>query len=98
MAITPSPATPMGNWHLTSTVNTTQALFLLNVDYGGATTSNWATVTMDIDFEFVLGFVGTPKGYTRTLAVASTIGALGGIPWIFGGLTIMELQSINVVQ
>jgi len=96
MSIKPAPDTPMGEWHLTSTVNSGGPVFNLNVDYGGASTGNWASVTMDLDFEFVLGLVGAPKGYTRSLSVAALIGAMGGTGWTSGGLLIMELQSINV--
>lgn len=96
MCIKPAPDTPLGCWHLTNAVNTTGPLFLMTVDPGGANTGNWATVTMDIDFEFVLNQVGGPKGYTKTVP-AGSLGTIGGTNWVIGGLTLFHLQSVNIL-
>lgn len=95
MCIRPSRATPLGSWHRTTTVNPNMALFTINVDYGGASSGNWATVTLDIEFEFMLNLVGAPLGYSGTTGV-TTAGTLSGAN--IGGTQSLLLQSINSVQ
>lgn len=94
MVIVPARDTPLGSWHRTSTVNSSATLFTFNVDYGGASSGNWATVTLDIDFEFVLTMVGVPRGYTFTSG-ATTAGTLSGSNL---GSNAMLLQGVNVIQ
>lgn len=94
MAIKPALDTPLGCWHKTSTTNSTANLFILNVDYGGASSGNWATVTMDIDFEYSLNVYGSAQGYTRSLTGTYAVGILGATNWAASG---MLLQGINVV-
>jgi len=95
MCIVPSPASPMGCWHKASTINSSEVLFYLEVNYGGASSGNWATVTMDIEFEAVENLTGAPQGYTRTtLSTGHTLGTLGGCNLFGGG---MLLQDINVL-
>ncbi len=85
----------MGCWHRTSGVNATGSLFIFNVDYGGASTGNWATVTLDIEFEYVLNVTGLPNGYTTTVA-STTIGAMGGAS--LGSPFSLLLQDINQLK
>lgn len=95
MAIVPAPDTPMGCWHRTSSVNSFGVLFYVDVDYGGASSGNWASVTMDIDFEVVENEVGNPQGFSRTtLSTGHTLGTLGGCN-LFSGAFL--LQSINTL-
>lgn len=93
MVIIPAKDTPMGCWHRTSTVNPTGSLFIINVDYGGASSGNWATVTVDIDFEYVENIIGAPQGFTFT-STNTTPGTMGGCNTANGGLL---LQDINVL-
>ena len=95
MAIKPARDTPMGSWHKTSTVNSTGNLFVINVDYGGASSGNWATVTVDIDFEIVLNTFGSPQGYTRSVTGA-TAGTMYGANWPSATPALL-LQSVNVL-
>lgn len=94
MAIRPAKDTPLGSWHKTSTVNPTGSLFTLTVDTGGASSGNWATTTMDIDFDFIINTIGAPEGYTNTTG-ATTAGTLSGSN-LFANA--MILQSVNSIQ
>jgi hypothetical protein len=93
MCIKPARDTPLGSWHRTSTVNSSGALFTLTVDNGGASSGNWATTTVDIEFEFVLSTIGVPLGYTGTTG-ATTVGVMSGSNLMSNSLL---LQSINTV-
>lgn len=95
MAIVPARDTPLGSWHKTSTVNSTGSLFVINVDYGGASSGNWATVTLDIDFELVLNTFGLPQGYTRSVTGA-TVGTLYGADFPATSASLL-LQSVNKI-
>lgn len=95
MSIVPAKDTPLGGWHKTSTVNSSGTLFYFEADYGSASSGNYASITMDIVFEFVLNLAGAPNGYTRTtLSTGHTLGTLGGCNLFGGG---MLLQAINVL-
>ncbi len=91
MKIVPARDTPLGSWHKTSTVNATGVLFGLNVNYGGASSGNWATVTIDIEFEYVENMVGSPQGYSVSTSTL-TPGTLGGSNLFTSALL---LQSVN---
>lgn len=94
MSIKPAPDTPLGAWHLTSTVNSAGTLFSLEIDYGGASSGNWASVTLDIDFEYVLNDIGAPRGYT-VATTSPTLGLMGGYDLFVGGSACFSLQGIN---
>jgi hypothetical protein len=93
MSIVPARDTPLGAWHKTSTVNNSGQLFQFIADYGGASTGNWATITLDVEFEFVPHMIGSPNGYTTTTS-ATTVGVMGGKN-IFVSGTGMLLTDIN---
>lgn len=93
MEIIPARDTPLGAWHETSTVNSTGVLFNFVVDYGGASSGNWATVTMDIEFEYVMNVVGSAAAYTYSGTFAGP-GILAGHN-LFSGGTGMLLQTVN---
>lgn len=95
MCVIPAPDSPLGCWHKASTTNSSGIIFYLEVNYGGASSGNWATVTMDIVFEVVTNYTGAPQGYTRTtLSTGHTLGTIGGCNLFGGG---MLLQDINVL-
>jgi len=75
MVIIPADDCPMGGWHKTSTVNSSGSLFIFQPTYGGASSGDWSTVTMDIEFEFVPHLTGAVGGYTSSI----TTGALGTV-------------------
>jgi hypothetical protein len=89
MEIIPARDTPLGSWHRTSTVNPTGPLFGLDVSYGGASSGNWATITMDIEFEFVLNVIGGPQGFLYTSAVIVP-GTMGGTNLFGGGFQLLD--------
>jgi hypothetical protein len=95
MEITPARDTPLGSWHRTSTVNPNMALFTIAAEYGGASSGNWATITLDIEFEFMLNLVGNPLGYTGTTG-ATTVGLLSGSN--IGASQNLLLTVINTTQ
>lgn len=94
MEVVPARDTPLGSWHKTSTLNTSGGLFNITVDYGGASSGNWATITMDIVFEYTVNLIGLPQGYTWTcsLGAGATSGTLGGSD-IFSSA--MIVQGVN---
>jgi len=94
MKIVPARDTPLGSWHKTSTVNPGGGLFRINVDYGGASSGNWATVTMDIEFEYVENLVGSPQGFTFA---SSTLipGTLGGTNLFSNGFLLQEVNQLS---
>jgi hypothetical protein len=93
MKIIPATDTPLGSWHKTSTVNSSGTLFNINVNYGGASSGNWATVTLDIEFEYVLNMAGGPQGYSVSTGTL-TPGTLGGANLFSSALL---LQDVNVL-
>ncbi len=93
MSIVPARDTPLGSWHKTSTVNSSGSLFNFTIDNGGASSGNWATVTLDIEFEFVLNLVGAAAGYSTSSLTITNQGALYGTNLASNGLL---LQGINV--
>jgi len=93
MKIVPSPYSPLGGWHKSSTVNTTGPLFLFQPAYGGASSGDWSTQIMDIEFEFVPHLVGTVGAYTTTVSTGA-VGTLGGKN-VLVSATGMILQDIN---
>jgi hypothetical protein len=97
MAIVPAEDSPLGSWHVTSTVNPSGSLFVMNVNYGGASSGSRSTVTMDIDFETVVNVFGSPNGYSVVPNVAASNGSLGGAHLFSGGLQCFDLQNINVL-
>ncbi len=97
MAVIPSRSTPLGSWHKTSLVNSSGTLFVLNVDYGGASSGNWATVTMDIEFEIVLNTFGLSPGYSRTVVGPASVGTMYGSDWPSSAVPAMLLQSVNKI-
>jgi hypothetical protein len=97
MKIIPARDTPLGGWHKTSTVNATGSLFTINVNNGGASSGDWGTTTMDIEFEYVENLLGSPQGYSVTISAVASVGSLGGSDLFFpgGGASAMVLQNIN---
>lgn len=95
MSIVPARDTPLGSWHKTSNVNSTGNLFIMNVDYGGASSGNWATVTLDLDFEIVLNTFGSAPGYTRAV-VGASVGTMYGADWT-PSVPALLLQSVNKI-
>jgi hypothetical protein len=65
----PKPNTPIGAWHITSTVNTTGALFLMT-----ASTNS----IIDIDFDTIVNTIAGVTSYTVAI-VAGTAGRLYAI-------------------
>jgi len=94
MKIVPARDTPMGSWHKTSNLNPTGPLFNMNVNNGGASSGNWATTTLDMEFEYIENLVGANPGYTFTSLVTS-LGTMGGCS-LFGQALL--LQDINVLN
>jgi len=78
MIIKPGKGTPLGGWHETSNVNFAGVLFLVT-----ASTALINLAYVDIHFEFIPSFVGSPNGYSVTTSTL-TLGTLGGRS-IFGG-------------
>lgn len=93
MCIIPAKDTPLGGWHRTNTTNSTGVLFQLNVDNGGASSGNWATTTMDIEFEYSLNLYGGQTAYTKTVT-AGTQGNMGGTNLFTLGFL---LQGVNTL-
>jgi hypothetical protein len=96
MSIVPARDTPMGSWHKTSTVNNAGSLFVFNVDYGGASSGNWATVTMDIEFDFVPNWFGGPQGFTASVAATAVTGTLYSRSWP-ATTSAMLVQNVNTI-
>jgi len=96
MSIKPALDTPLGSWHRTNNTNASGTLFILNVDYGGASSGNWATVTVDIEFDYVLNVYGAPQGYAPS-TTSAVLGSLGGQNLTIGGSAALLLQGINVL-
>lgn len=95
MSIVCAPDTPLGSWHRCSTVNQNGILFYMDVDYGGASSGNWASVTLDLCFEYVENTIGVPQGYTKsTLTTGHTLGTMGGCNLFSSALL---LQGCNVL-
>jgi hypothetical protein len=93
MSVIPARDTPLGGWHKTSTVNSSGVLFYLDIDNGGASSGNWATTTLDIEFEFVLNYIGTPQGYTYASANTTT-GTIGGEHLFAGGMLLVACNNL----
>lgn len=91
MCIKASVDSPLGSWHKTSTVNFAGSLFILSINNNGGT--NYKTVTMDIEFEYILNLVGLPQGYSIAGA-GLTAGTIGGAN-IMGAA--MSLRDINIL-
>jgi hypothetical protein len=96
MSIVPSPYSPLGSWHKTSTVNSSGLLFSLAVEYGGAGASDRGTITMDIHFDYVENMVGSPQGYSVSTTVTPIVaGSLGGFNLYNSGSACFLLQGVN---
>jgi len=93
MKIIPARDTPLGSWHKTSTLNSAGSLFDININNGGASTGNWATTTLDLEFEYIENIVGGANGYSITVATTN-LGNMGGANLFGGGFL---LQDINVL-
>lgn len=77
MKIIPAEDSPLGGWHKTSNVNSTGSLFIYTPTYGGASSGDWSTQTVDIVFEFVPHLIGSVGAYSSSITSGSvgTIGA-----------------------
>ncbi len=94
MKIKPALTSPMGSWHKTSITQTN--LFQIAADYGGASSGNWATITLDIVFEYVLNLIGGPQSYLVSSS-NTTVGTLGGGNLALGSSGALKLTNINVL-
>lgn len=79
MKVVPAEDSPLGGWHKTSTTNSAGALFIYQPTYGGATSGDWSTQTVDIVFEFVPHIIGVVGGYTSSIS-SGAVGTLGARP------------------
>jgi len=93
MGIIPARDTPLGSWHKTSLVNEAGDLFIINADYGGASSGNWASVTLDIEFEYVENTVGSPQGYSTSTATLIP-GTMGGSNILNNSLLLKEINQL----
>jgi len=94
MAIVPARDMPMGAWHRTTTVNTSGNLFVINVDTAAASSGHYGTVTMDIEFDFVLNLFGAPQGYSPA-TTSATLGTMGGQNITSGGSPAFIVDAVN---
>jgi len=93
MKIVPARDTPMGSWHKTTVLNPTASLFNINVNNGGASSGNWATTTLDVEFEYIENLVGANPGYSLASLITS-LGTMGGC----NNTSALLLQDINVLN
>jgi len=93
MKIIPAEDSPLGGWHKTSNTNSTGALFIYQPTYGGASSGDWSTQTMDIVFECVPHNIGVVGAYSSSIS-SGAVGTMGARS-IFASSTGMIPVGIN---
>jgi len=89
MEIRPGKSTPLGGWHETSGVNPAGVLFILS-----SSPANINLTFMDIEFEIVPSFTGSPNGFNVNTA-STTLGLLGGRPIIGASFTPASTNNLG---
>ena len=80
------PFDPLFSWHHTTTTNFAANLFLL-------TSSSSSGLVMDITFEYVVNWVGSPLGYT--FATTAGTGLLGGFACCNSHMSLVGINSLG---